>query len=371
VNTFDPEQKEHKKSMAGNRNRVAALVAAAAVVGGGAGAGAVALTHSSGSSHTATGTTATATSSPTVSNVSSTTLTIGQVAKASLRSVVEIDSTSGSGQQAPFGQGSSTAEGTGWVYDARGDIVTNEHVVDGASSVKVKFSDGSTYKGTIVGTDISTDLAVVHVNAPSSKLVPLQLGDSGTAEIGDPVIAIGNPFGLDGTVTSGIVSATNREISAPDETPIEGAIQTDAAINHGNSGGPLLNLSGRVIGVTSQIQSDSGGNEGVGFAIPVNTVRTIADELISSGKAQHALLGISPGNATNGARVESVEAGSAASDAGLKVGDVITSVDGSTVTSSMQLRAIIAGHKPGDKVTVNVRRNGSTLTLHATLGSRS
>jgi len=371
VNTFDTETKEHTKTMAGNRNRVAALVAAAAVAGGGAGAGAVALTHGGGSSHTAAGTSAGSSTSPTVSNVSSTTLTIGQVARASLRSVVEIDSTSGAGQQSPFGQGSSTAEGSGWVYDTKGDIVTNQHVVDGASSVTVKFDDGSSYKGTIVGTDVSTDLAVVHVDAPASKLVPLQLGDSSSAQIGDTVVAIGNPFGLDGTVTSGIVSATNREISAPDETPIEGAIQTDAAINHGNSGGPLLNLAGRVIGVTSQIQSDSGGNEGVGFAIPVNTVRTIADELIASGRAQHALLGISPGNAANGARVESVEAGSAASDAGLKVGDVITAVNGSPVASPMQLRAIIAAHRPGDKVTLTVRRSGSTLTLHATLGSRS
>ena len=369
MNTFENE-KEHTKNMAGNRNRVAALVVAAAV----AGAGAVALTRGGGSSHTATGASVSrGTGAPTVSNVSSTTLTIGQVARASLKSVVEIDSTSssGSGQQAPFGQGGSTAEGTGWVYDTKGDIVTNEHVVDGASSVTVKFADGSAYKGTIVGTDTSTDLAVVHVNAPSSKLVPLPLGDSSSAQIGDPVIAIGNPFGLDGTVTSGIVSSVNREISAPDETPIEGAIQTDAAINHGNSGGPLLNLGGRVIGVTSQIQSDSGGNEGVGFAIPINTVRTIAGELISSGKAQHALLGISPGAASDGAKVVSVEAGSAAADAGLKVGDVITGVDGAAVTSPMQLRAIIAAHRPGDKVTVTVRRSGSSLTLHATLGSRS
>ena len=142
----------------------------------------------------------------------------------------------------------SAAEGTGFVYDAKGDIVTNEHVVDGSSTVRVKLSDGSTYKATVVGTDISSDLAVLHIDAPASKLTPLALGDSSALAVGDGVVAIGNPFGLDGTVTSGIVSAIDREISAPDGTPIEGAIQTDAAINHGNSGGPLFNLAGKVVG---------------------------------------------------------------------------------------------------------------------------
>ncbi len=357
--------------MAANRNRIAAAVAAAALAGGGVGAGAVALTHHSSGAPTGASATNVATTSPTVSNVASSTLTIGEVAQTAVKSVVEIDSSTSSGQQSPFGGGSSTAEGTGWVYDTKGDIVTNEHVVDGASSVTVKFSDGSTYKGTIVGTDISTDLAVVHVDAPASKLVPLSLGDSSNVQLGDGVIAIGNPFGLDGTVTSGIVSAVDREIGSPNETPIEGAIQTDAAINHGNSGGPLLTLQGRVIGVTSQIQSDSGGNEGVGFAIPSNTVRTIADQLISSGKAQHALLGVTPAGTSNGARVQSVESGSAAADAGLKAGDVITAVDGKQVANAAKLRAIIAAHQPGDKVTLTITRSGTTKTVHVTLGARS
>ena len=156
----------------------------------------------------------------------------------------------------------------------------------------MKLSDGSTYKATVVGTDISTDLAVLHIDAPASKLTPLALGDSSALVVGDGVVAIGNPFGLDGTVTSGIVSAINREISAPDGTPIEGAIQTDAAINHGNSGGPLFDLAGKVVGVTSQIQSDSGGNDGIGFAVPSNTVKNIADQLIANGSVQHALLGV-------------------------------------------------------------------------------
>ncbi|MDX6476137.1 MAG: hypothetical protein QOH95_1648, partial [Gaiellaceae bacterium] len=306
-------------------------------------------------------------------NVASSALTVGQIAKAKTPAVVEIDATQAA-SNSPFpggSQGGGSALGTGFVYDSKGDIVTNEHVVSGASSVTVKLSDGSTYKGTVVGTDSSSDLAVVHVDAPASKLVPLSLADSSKVAVGDGVVAIGNPFGLDGTVTTGIVSALNREIAAPDDTPIEGAIQTDAAINHGNSGGPLLDLEGNVIGVTSQIQSDSGGNDGVGFAVPSNTVRSIATQLIATGKAQHALLGVSVRTAASGVAVSQVSSGSAADSAGLKAGDVITSVDGTTVASAEKLRAIIAGHKPGDSVTLTVQRNGSTRTLKATLGSKT
>ena len=352
--------------MARNRNRIAAGIAAAALAGGGAGAGAVALT--TGGGHTAAPTTS---STPAATDVAAGNLSVGQIAKASTASVVEIDATSRSSSPFPGQGGSSSAEGTGWVYDTKGDIVTNEHVVDGAGSVTVRFSDGSSYKATVVGTDVSTDLAVVHVDAPASKLKPLAVADSSTVAVGDGVVAIGNPFGLDGTVTSGIVSALDREISAPDETPIEGAIQTDAAINHGNSGGPLLNLRNQVIGVTSQIQSDSGGSDGVGFAIPSNLVRTIADQLISTGKAQHALLGVNVQTAANGVSISDVQSGSAAADAGLRSGDVITAVDGKSVTTAQQLRAVIAGHKPGDKLQITYRRSGESKTVTATLGSRS
>jgi putative serine protease PepD len=351
-----------------NRNRLAAAVTVAAIAGGGAGAGAVALTH--GSSHS----TPAAVASPSASNVASASLTVGQIAKASIPSVVEVDATEGA-SQSPFpgsAQGGGTAQGTGFIYDTKGDIVTNDHVISGSSSVSVKLSDGSTYKATVVGTDPSTDLAVLHIDAPASKLVPLALADSSKVSIGDGVVAIGNPFGLDGSVTSGIVSALNREIVAPDDTPIEGAIQTDAAINHGNSGGPLLNLQGQVIGVTSQIQSDSGGNDGVGFAVPSNTVSSIASQLISTGKAQHALLGVNVKTAASGGvTVSAVSAGSGAASAGLKAGDVITAVDGTKVTTAEKLRAIIAGDKPGDKITLTITRNGSSQTLTATLGSKT
>jgi putative serine protease PepD len=355
--------------MGTNRNRVVVALCVAAVAGGGAGAGAVALTHGSSSSPTAAA--ATTTSSP--SNTAAVAaLSVAQIAKQDTPGVVEVDATS-TNSQSPFPGSSSesAAEGTGFIYDTNGDIVTNEHVVDGASSVRVKLSDGSTYKATVVGTDTSTDLAVLHIDAPASKLTPLALGDSSALAVGDGVVAIGNPFGLDGTVTSGIVSAINREISAPDGTPIEGAIQTDAAINHGNSGGPLLNLAGKVVGVTSQIQSDSGGNDGVGFAIPSSTVKNIADQLIANGSVKHALLGVSISTASSGVGVRSVESGSGADKAGVKSGDVITAVDGTTVASATRLRAIIDSRKPGDTVTLTVQRSGSTKTFKVTLGTRT
>jgi putative serine protease PepD len=344
------------------------MVAAAAVIGGGAGAAITTLADDGSSSDS----TATVTTASTGAAVASSDLTVGQVARAATSSVVEVDATTSAGDSPfPYGNRSASAEGTGFVYDTKGDIVTNQHVVDGASSVKVKFSDGSTYTATVVGTDAATDIAVLHVNAPSSKLKPLALADSSKVSVGDGVVAIGNPFGLDGTVTSGIVSAVGREISSPDDTPIEGAIQTDAAINHGNSGGPLLDLHGDVIGITSQIQSEGGGNDGVGFAVPSNTVKSIAAQLISNGKAQHALLGVTPTDTANGVRIATVKSGSAADDAGLKQGDVITSVGSTQVTSSAQIRAIIAAHRPGDGLTLTIRRDGSAKTVHVTLGARS
>ena len=182
-------------------------------------------------------------------------------------------------------------------------MVTNQHVVDGAQSVSVKFANGRTYSATVVGADPSTDLAVIDVNAPASVLKPLELGDSSAVEVGDGVIAIGSPFGLDQTVTTGIVSALHRQITSPNNFSIDNAIQTDAAINHGNSGGPLLDMHGDVIGVNSQIESDSGGNDGVGFAVPSNTISRIAAALIDNGSVEHAYLGVAiDDSATHGRR---------------------------------------------------------------------
>lgn len=351
------------------RNKFIAALAATALTAGGIAAGVVGLTRG-GATHTVTVLERTGSQ---VANVSSNQLSVGQIAQQDTKSVVEVVANDVATNTSPYPygqQGSSQAEGTGWVYDSTGDIVTNNHVIDGSTSVKVTFSDGKSYTAKVVGADTSTDLAVLHVNASSSQLSPLTLGDSSKVAVGDGVVAIGDPFGLTGTVTSGIVSAVNREIDSPDGTPIEGAIQTDAAINHGNSGGPLFDLQGDVIGITSQIESDSGGNDGVGFAIPSNTIKAVVSQLISSGSVEHAFLGVGPQTAAGGVRIASVETGSAAAKAGVKTGDVLTAVDGKATTSASALRATIEGYKPGDKVTLTVRRNGATKSISVTLGTR-
>ena len=213
---------------------------------------------------------------------------------------------------------------------------------------------------------------MIKVNVAASELHPLTFGSSSAVEVGQPVAAIGSPFGLPETLTSGIVSAVNRTITAPNNYSISGAIQTDAPINHGNSGGPLLNASGQVIGVNAQIESDSGGNDGVGFAIPSDAVKSVSDTIIAGGKVQHAYLGITIGTASSGAgaQVSAVKAASPASSAGVKAGDVITAIDGTAVTTADDLTAKISAHKPGDKVTLSVTRNGATLKLDVTLGTR-
>src|SRR5262249_14011200 len=200
----------------------------------------------------------------------------------------------------PFGGGgTSQAEGSGFVYDNRGDIVTNQHVVAGATSITVQFWNGKTYKGHLVGSDSSTDLTVVRVpSAPSSMLHTLRLGDSSNVQVGDDVIATGSPFGLSGTVTNRIVSALHRTMNAPNNYTISDSIQTDAPINHGNSGGPLIDGDGRVIGINAQIQSQSGGNEGVGFAVPIKTAQDVVSQLENGGTVHPAYLRISGGDIT-------------------------------------------------------------------------
>ena len=304
---------------------------------------------------------------------SSSTETVGDIYKQTGDSVVEITVTS-AGQAGPTGGtgGTQQATGSGFVYDTQGHVVTNQHVVDGAQSVSVKFANGRTYSATVVGADPSTDLAVIDVNAPASVLEPLELGDSSAVEVGDGVIAIGSPFGLDQTVTTGIVSALHRQITSPNNFSIDNAIQTDAAINHGNSGGPLLDMHGDVIGVNSQIESDSGGNDGVGFAVPSNTISRIAAALISNGSVEHAYLGVAIDDSTStaGARLAEVRAGTPAARAGLKSGDVITKVSGTSIGSADELRQLVDSKQPGDKVEVTVKRNGTTKTVTVTLGTR-
>jgi putative serine protease PepD len=356
--------------MSSPRKRTLAGLGAALVIGVGAGAGGYSALDG-GSSTQAAASTATVTTASTVAQTAGE-LTVNQIYKAAGSSVVDITVTSQSSTSSngfPFpGGGTQQAEGSGFVYDAGGDIVTNEHVVSGATSIKVKLSGGATYTAKLVGSDPSTDLAVIKVDAPASALKPLALGDSSSVEVGDGVVAIGSPFGLPGTVTTGIVSALDRTIQAPNQFSIPGSIQTDAAINHGNSGGPLLDLQGKVIGINAQIESDSGGNDGVGFAIPSNTVKSVAAQLISGGKVAHAFLGVSLDSGA--ARIAEVRAGTPAEAAGLKVGDVITAVDGKKVTSSSALQSAIDARRPGDTVTVTYTRSGSEKTAQVKLGTR-
>jgi putative serine protease PepD len=300
------------------------------------------------------------------------TLSVNSIYRRAYQGVVELTVTSQSSSPGTFGGGSQTqkAQGSGFVYDANGDIVTNQHVVDGATSVSVKFWNGKTYDAHVVGTDASTDLAVVKVDAPSSLLHPLSLGDSSALQVGDGLVAIGSPFGLEETVTSGIVSALHRQMTSPSGFAIPDSIQTDAAINHGNSGGPLFDTTGKVVGVTSQIESDSGGNDGVGFAIPSNTVRSVADQLISSGKAEHAYLGVSLSSGSTTAHVAAVRDGTPAARAGLKAGDVITALDGKATASSGELESAMGAHKPGDSVSLTYTRNGKSHTVQLKLASR-
>jgi putative serine protease PepD len=295
-------------------------------------------------------------------------LSVHSIYELSRKGVVKITVSTGAN---PTG-GSSQAQGSGFVYDSDGHIVTNEHVVDGAQSVSVQFWNGKSYKAQVVGTDASTDLAVLKVDAPSSQVFPLTLADSSKVAVGDPVVAIGSPFGLQETVTSGIVSALHREMTSPNNFAIDDSIQTDAAINHGNSGGPLLNGQGKVIGVTSQIESDSGGSDGVGFAISSNTIRSIAAQLISSGKAEHAFLGVQlrDSSSTNGAAIVLVRPDTPASKAGLKAGDVVTALGGKDISTASELRAAINARRPGDSVSLTYRRSGQSHTVTVKLASR-
>jgi len=382
-----------KEKAPGRRHYVAALAAAAAV-----GAGTtLGLSEAFGSSPTAAPAVAIQGAQPAALS-SSSALTPAEIYARDAAGVVDISvSATVDNSHSPYGFGQETqGEGSGFVIDTKGDIVTNAHVVAGANSITVRFKDGTQAKATLVGSDATTDIAVVRVNVSSSTLHPLPLGNSSSIQVGESVVAIGSPFGLPSTITSGIVSASGRTITSPNNSSISGAIQTDAAINKGNSGGPLIDGQGDVIGVNAQIDSSTGGNNGVGFAIPIDTAKQIANQLISSGSVKHAFLGVRVATVTptvasqlglpRGAQVASVVSGSAAAKAGLKAGtqtrtvggatytkngDVIVSVDGKAIATSEQLQAAIAAHKPGDAVTLGVSRSGTTRTVHVTLGSRS
>jgi putative serine protease PepD len=244
--------------------------------------------------------------------------------------------------------------------------------VASGGSIRVTFWNDESYPATLVDSDRSTDLAVIKVDAPASVLHPVPLADSDQVEVGDAVVAIGSPVGLAGTVTSGIVSALHRQMDSPSGFPIANTIQTDAPINHGNSGGPLIDMLGRVIGVNTQIQSDSGGSDGVGFAIPSNTVESVVSQIIAGKSVQHAYLGVgvSDSSSPEGALLTDVNSGTPADNAGLQQGDVITKLDDTEIADGADVSSVIDAKKPGDKMTVTYVRDGDTHTVTVTLGTR-
>jgi putative serine protease PepD len=288
--------------------------------------------------------------------------------------------------------------GSGFVISKAGYVITNYHVVEGAKTVQVSFSNGENVQARIVGTDPSTDIAVLQVRTHSSALTPLNWGNSDNAQVGDSVVAIGNPFGYTRSVTAGIVSALDRPLTAPNNFQIEHAIQTDAALNHGNSGGPLLDARGEVIGVNSQISTGNTGqqgNLGIGFAIPSNTVRGVVAQIIQSGHVEHAELGITGQALTanvsqlfnlpvkSGVLVAHVQAGSGAAKAGLKGstsehivdgvtwalgGDIVVQADGVPTPSVNKLYDLISQHKPGDTIKLVIWHDGAKKTIEVKLG---
>jgi putative serine protease PepD len=311
-------------------------------------------------------------------------LTVNQIYKQDAPGVVDILVTSSNGSNSLFGSQQSQGEGAGVVLDKQGDIITDQHVVANANSVKVTFQDGQTATANVLGTDPSTDVGVIHVNVPASELHPIPFADSSDAQVGDPVVAIGSPFSLPETVTAGIVSQTGRSIMAPNDYTISGAIQTDAAINPGNSGGPLLDAAGDVLGLNDQIETNNttasgeGSSSGIGFATPINEDVKVANTIIAGKAVRHAYLGVQlNGSSAGGARIAAqpdpnppVTSGSPAAKSGLQPGDLITAINGKAVSSTDQFIATLDTYSPGDVITLTVKRGGKTLSIKVTLGTR-
>ncbi len=386
--------------------RTGALMVAAALAGG-------VTAYAVDSSHSDTRTII-RTASPAAATVSAPPaqgLSVNQIYRKDAPGVVVVTATTtttASNPFDPFGapqKQQAQALGSGFVIDKSGHILTNAHVVLNASKVQVAFGGATAkpYTAKVLGVDRSTDVAVLKVDAPSRALTPLTLGNSSDVQVGDPVVAIGNPLGETRTATTGIVSAVNRDIgSLQGNVQIRGAIQTDAAINHGNSGGPLIDDRGDVVGITSQILSDDpnnpqSGSIGIGFAVPINTVRSVADQIIAHGKAEHTYLGIlgselTPSlaqalnlSADHGVLIGQVQSGSPAAKAGLHAGttqatingqtvalggDIITSVDGKQIQTFDDLSSAISAKKPGQTVQLGILRDGKQMTVTVTLAAR-
>jgi len=327
-------------------------------------------------------------------------LTVQEIYERDGPGVVFVQADVGSESASPFGlpdDGSGIATGSGFVLDKDGYILTNAHVVDGAKEAGVRFTEESSLvEAEIVGTDLSTDLAVLKIDPDDApKLTPLKLGDSTKLRVGDPVIAIGNPFGYDRTVTTGIVSALQRQISAPNNFQIDNVIQTDASINPGNSGGPLIDARGEVVGINSQIATGgANGSVGIGFAVPVSTAKQIVPQLKDDGEVERAYLGVTTTTVTAqlaedlnlpvdaGALIQEVVDGAPADNAGLRAGrteiaqgirvggDIIVKVDGQGISRNSDVADAILDNKPGDEVEIEYFRGDDRKTTTVELGER-
>ncbi|MDX6263932.1 MAG: putative serine protease PepD [Kribbellaceae bacterium] len=373
---FGPQPAQSEPPKPPKRRGLALVAATALLVGAAGGVGSAAVYSATNDSSTSTPSVTAPLNGGQAAPVSAPDGSVQNAASKVLPSVVKIGVTTSQG----------AATGSGIVISKDGLIVTNNHVVAGAGQggkIQVMLNDGRTLDATIVGTDPLTDLAVIRANA--KDLTPAVLGKSGTLGVGQGVVAIGSPFGLEATVTSGIVSALNRPVTSgdtqQDSTTVFPAIQTDAAINPGNSGGALIDLAGQVVGINSAIKTaggsgqSEGGNIGLGFAIPIDQAKPIIDELVAKGKATHARLGVGVGDAQStaafqqGATIGEVTSGGAADKAGLKTGDVVTAIDGKVIASGDALVAAVRSHRPGDEVTITLTRAGKSQQVKATLGS--
>jgi S1-C subfamily serine protease len=389
--------------------RMFAIPFVSALLGGGVVVAVIAAFGGLGEGQTTVTTVQAAPVAPSNASQVSTGLTPHQVYVKDAPGVAFVTSTIVEKTESPFNlfggesQQQGKATGSGIVIDANGTILTNYHVVENAIKVTVSFEKGKTVEAQVVGKDPSNDLAILRIHPDGVTLHPLELGNSSAVQVGDPVYAIGNPFDLERTLTTGVISALQREITAPNGFTIDNVLQTDAPINPGNSGGPLLNTAGQVIGINSQIETGSsgGGSVGIGFAVPINTAKSEISELEKGGTVRGAYLGLTSltidGSLSalnlpvqQGALVQSVQPGTAAAKAGIKGGtistnvengqvavggDIIESVDGKTIASSEELANVIGAHKPGQTIKIGLRRaegkgEYKKMTVEATLGER-
>ena len=363
------------------RSMAAAMLAAGLVVGsvGGGAVGVLLASHRTASTPNAPATLAAGVAAPAPSPGS-----YAAIYQQTVPGVVTISTEIARGGARSFSQ----AEGSGIVADKQGDILTNAHVVAGATQLQVTFSDGHTATAQVKGVDQSADLAVVKVSVSQDQLHPLAIGNSDTLQVGDTALAIGSPFGLQGSFTAGIISGLNRSTTAPNGRALTGMIQTDAPINPGNSGGALLDGRGQLVGINDSIQSPVEGNVGVGFAIPVNRAESLLPSLEKGVAIQHPWLGISGETITSGTAdqlglgeksgvlVVDVVGGGPAAKAGLQASgqadasdDIITAIDGHAITTIEQLTQYLDTKKVGDRVTVSVTRNGKHISVGVTLGN--